>query len=370
MMRSAPHRSSPSVEGKFHVNRRSFLAASGAVAGLPFFAGRPALSQQVQIKGCGATFPRQVFEAWSEAGLGPTGIKMTYDGTSSAEGLAKCADRVVDFAATVAPTSPRRLQELGLMQFPSMVGPVVFTVNLPGVAKDQLRLTGDCVADLYMGKITKWNDPKLKEHNPGLALPDLPVTPIHRSDSTGTTLLTTTYLSRASEAWRNGPKVGNVVQWPVGKGGHLNAGVADLVKATPGAIGYVKNAYAAPKNLTTTQLRNHSGDFVKAERPNFYAAIDATDWTRPGFVVDMIDLDGANVWPVIGPCYTVICTNPPAEKVETVRNTMKFFDWAFNKGDDVVRRMGNASLPDALNKAVHEAWVAVKDPSGRAIWGA
>ena len=351
------------------MNRRSVLAASATLAGAGLF-GRSAFAQQTQIKGCGATFPRQVFEAWSEAGVGPTGIKMAYEGISSGEGLSKVADRVVDFAATVAPTSVGRLREKGLMQFPSMVGPVVFIVNLPGVAKDQLRLTGDCIADLYMGKITKWNDPKFKEHNPGLALPDLPVAPIYRSDSTGTTLMTTTYLSRASEAWRNGPKAGNVVQWPVGKGAILNAGIAEAVKATPGAIGYVKNAYAAPKNLTTTQLRNHSGNFVKPERPNFYAAIDATDWTRAGFIVDMIDLDGANVWPVIGPCYTVMCTNPPAEKVEAIRNTMKFFDWAFNKGDDIVRRMGNASLPDALNKAVHESWVNIKDPSGRPIWGA
>ena len=251
-----------------------------------------------------------------------------------------------------------------------MVGPIVFTVNLTGVTANQLRLTGDCIADLYMGKITRWNDAKLKEHNPGLALPDLAVTPVYRSDSSGTTLLTTTYLSRASEAWRNGPKAGNVVQWPHGKAGQLNAGVADLVNATPGAIGYVKNAYAALKGLTTVQIRNHSGKFVKPERPNFYAAIDATDWSRPGFIVDMIDLDGANVWPIIGPSYTIICSNPPAEKVESMRHTMKFFDWALTNGDDIVRRMGNASLPEALNKAVHDSWVNIKDPSGRPIWGA
>ena len=210
------------------------------------------------------------------------------------------------------------------------------------MASNQLRLTGDCIADLYPGKITRWNDPKFKEHNPGMALPDLPVTPIHRSDSTGTTLLTTTYLSRASEPWRNGPRAGNVVQWPQGKSGRLNAGVAEAIKATPGAIGYVKNSYAVPRGLTTTQLMNHSGKFVKPERPNFYAAIDATDWTKPGFVVDMIDLDGPDVWPVLGPCYAVVCTNPAADKVESVRNTLKFFDWALNHGDEIVRRMGNA----------------------------
>jgi phosphate transport system substrate-binding protein len=188
------------------MNRRAFLAGSGMVAGTHLFTARPASAAQAEIKGCGATFPRQVFQAWSEAGVGPTGIKMTYDGTSSAEGLAKVADRSVDFAATVAPTSQGRLREKGLMQFPSMIGPVVFTVNLPGVENNQLRLTGECVADLFLGKIAKWNDPKLKEHNSGLALPDLAVTPIHRSDSTGTTLLTTTYLSRVSEAWRDGPR--------------------------------------------------------------------------------------------------------------------------------------------------------------------
>ena len=277
---------------------------------------------------------------------------------------------MVDFAGTVAPTSLGRLREKGLTQFPSIVGPVVFTVNLPGVENNQLRLTGDCIADLFVGKIIKWNDPKLKEHNPGLPLPNLAVTPIHRSDSTGTTLLTTTYLSRASEAWRSGPKAGNVVQWPRGRGGHLNADVAEAAKGTQGTIGYVKNSYAAPKNLTKVQIRNYSGNFVKAERPNFYSVLEAADWTKPGFIVDVINLDGPNLWPGIGPCYTLVSTNPPAEKVESARNTMMVFDWALTKGDDIARSMGDASLPASLNKVVYESCLTIKDRSGGPIWGA
>lgn len=351
------------------MRRRSLLVASGAIAGA-HLVGRQALAQQAQIKGVGTTFPQQVFVAWSEAAKKAIGIQLSYDATDAADGLAKAAERSVDFGTTDAPVPLNRLREKGLLQFPSMLGPIVFTVNLPGVASNQLKLTGDCIADLYLGKVTKWNDPRFKEHNPGLALPDLAVTPVYRSDASGTTMLTTTYLSRASEAWRDGPRAGRVVQWPVGRGAALDAGIADAVKATPGAIGFVKNAYAAPKQLTTVQIRNHSGNFVKPETANFYAASDATDWSRPGFVVDMIDHDGANVWPIIGPSFTLVCTSPSADKVEGVRNTLKFFDWAFNHGDDMVRRVGNASLPDALNKAVHEVWSAIKDPSGRPIWGA
>lgn len=349
------------------MRRRSFLAASGAIAGL-HLAGQPAFSQQPQAKGAGDILMRRAFEAWNEAAGAATGVRMAYNAIGSNEGLAAVVNRQVDFAATVAPLSPGRLRERNLLQFPSMICPVVFAVNLPGVASNQLKLTGENIADLYLGKITKWNDPKLAEHNAGLKLPNLNVTPVYRSDSSGTTLLTTTYLSRASDAWRNGPKAGTVVRWPHGKGGQLNAGVAEAVKATPGAIGYITEASEVGKTLATTQIRNQSGKFVKPENDTFYASVNATDWSVQGFGVDMIDLEEEDVWPIIGPSFTLIPTNPTAAQVDGVRNTMKFFDWALTKGEDVLRKTGNASMPEELVAFVHEDWESIKGPDGKPLW--
>jgi phosphate transport system substrate-binding protein len=360
----------PAANGRrrVRVHRRCFLLASGAFVAGAQLTGRPARAQQAQVKGAGASFPRQVLAAWSDAAKGPTGVQLSYDPAGTNDGIAKVVNREVDFATTAAPMSPGRLRDRQLIQFPSMLGPVVFTANLPGVAVNELKLTGEAIAELYLGKIKRWNDPKLAEHNPGLRLPDLPVSPLYRSDIAGTTLLATTYLSRASEAWRNGPRAGTVVQWPVGRGGHLDEGVAESLAATPGAFGYVTNAFAVSKRLPAAQLRNRSGAFVKPETASFTAAVAAADWSVRNFAADMIDLEGPAVWPIIGPSFVLLPTNPTAEKADGARNTMKFFDWALNNGDEIARRTGGAPLPDELNKAVHQAWSVVKGPDGQPLW--
>lgn len=350
------------------MHRRSFLAVTGAVAGAHLLA-RPAFAQGAQVKGAGAGFPREVLAAWAEAAKGPIGVRVGYDAAGSNDGIAKVVTREVDFAGTASPMSPARLRDRQLVQFPSMLGPVVFTANLPGVAVKDLKLTGENIADLYLGKISKWNDPKLAEHNAGLKLPDLAVSPIYRSDISGTTLLATTFLARSSETWRDGgPRAGSVVLWPVGKGGHMNEGVAEAVQATPGAIGYVTNAFAVSKGLAAAQLRNRTGAFVKPEAASVQAAADAADWGARNFAVDLIDLDNAAAWPIVGPSFTLLPANPDADKVEGVRGAVKFFDWAFKSGGDVVRRAGGAPIPDAVAKAVRESWSAVKGPNGQPLW--
>ncbi len=351
------------------MRRRSLLAASGAIAGTHLL-GRPALAQRAQIKGAGAGFPQLVLAAWGEAAKGPLGVGVSYDAAGPNDGIAKVANREVEFAATATPMSAGRLRDRQLIQFPAMLGPVVFTANLPGVAVGDLKLTGDALADIYLGKIKRWNDPKLAEINPGLRLPDLAVAPIYRSDISGTTLLATTFLSRASETWRDGgPRAGTVVLWPVGKGGHMNEGVAEAVGATPGAIGYVTNPFAVSKRLAAAQLRNRSGAFVKPEAASFQAAADAADWgAARNFAVDMVDLEGAAAWPIMGPSFVLLPTDPAADKADGVRDAMKFFDWALNKGGDVALRAGGVPLPAALNKAVHGAWAAVKAPNGQPLW--
>lgn len=353
------------------MRRRSLLAASAAAIAGAHLAGRPAFSQQAKIKGAGDILMRRAFDAWNEAGGTAAGVRMEYDAVGSAEGLAAVASRQVDFGATVTPLSPARLKERGLLQFPSMICPIVFATNLPGVANHQLKLSGEAIADLYLGKITKWNDAKLAALNPGVKLPNLAVTPVHRADSSGTTLLTTTFLSRTSDAWRTGPRAGSVVKWPaVGKAGNLNAGVAEAVKATQGAIGYLTEASEAGKGLAVAQLRNQSGKFVKPDGDTFFAAVNATDWSAQGFGVDMIDLEGDDVWPLLAPSFTLIPVSPAADKVESVRSTMKFFDWALTKGEEILRGTGNAAMPEELVDFIHEDWATVKGPDGKAIWTA
>ena len=349
------------------MNRRSFLWASGAIAGAHLLP-RPALAQGAQVKGAGATFPRQALAAWGEAAKGPIGVRMSYDATGPNVGIAKVVGREVEFATTSSPMSAGRLRDRRLVQFPAVLGSVVFTANLPGVAVNEVKLSGEAIADLYLGKIKKWSDPKLAELNPGLRLPDLAVAPVYRSDIAGTTLLATNFLSRSSEVWRDGPRSGTVVQWPVGKGGHLNEGVAEAVAATPGAIGYLTNSFAVSKQLPATQLRNRSGAFVKPDAASFQAAADATDWGARNFAVDMVDLEGAAVWPVMGPSFALLPDNPEGEKVEAVRNALKFFDWGLNNGGDLARHVGNTPLPDAVNKAAREAWAAVRAPDGQPVW--
>jgi phosphate transport system substrate-binding protein len=362
-----PSRFEASRIRRFRLLRRTLIVASGVMAGAHLLGPR-ALAQQAQVKGAGASFPRQVLAAWGEAAKGATGIQLSYDAAGSNDGIAKVVSREVDFAATASPMSAARLRDRHLVQFPSMLGPVVFIANLPGVAVADLKLTGETIADLYLGKIKRWNDPKLAEHNPGLRLPDLAVSPAYRSDIAGTTLLTTTFLSRTSEAWRNGPRAGTVVQWPVGRGGHLNEGVAETVAAAPGGFGYVTSAYAVAKQLPAAQLRNRSGAFVKPEAAGFQAAVDATDWGARNFAVDMIDLEGAGVWPVIGPSFALLPTNPQADQVDSVRAALKFFDWALTNGGEIARRAGTVPVPDPVNKAAHEAWSAVKAPDGQPVW--
>jgi phosphate transport system substrate-binding protein len=352
------------------VHRRSFLGASGAIVGAHLL-GRPAVAQQASVKGAGAGFPAQVLAAWGEAAKGPAGVRIGYDAAGTNDGVAKVVNGEVDFAMTAMPMSAGRLRNLRLVQFPAMLGAVVFTVNLPGVAVDQLKLTGDTVADLYLGRIKRWNDPKLAEHNPGLGLPDLAVAPVYRSDISGTTLLATTFLSRASETWRDGgPRAGSVVLWPVGKGGHMNEGVAEAVRATPGAIGYVTNAFAVSKRLPAAQLRNHSGAFAKPDAAALRAAAEAANWGARGFAVDAVDLDGPAVWPIVGPGFAFVPVEPLAERVEGVRGALKFFDWSLKNGGEIAARGGNAPLPDAVAKAVREAWGAVRGADGAPLWKA
>mgnify|MGYP002716379341 CR=1 FL=1 len=351
------------------MQRRSFLlaAAASAAGAVPAFR---ASAQQAQITGAGATFPRPVYERWGQAAREPLGIQLNYQSIGSGGGINQITNRTVDFGASDAPLSADKLQEAKLLQFPTVMGSVVPIVNLPGVQDNQLRLTPEALADLFLGKIARWNDPRLAELNRDARLPNIPVAPVYRADASGTTFVFTTYLSRVSDAWKGGPGAATSVQWPAGQGARGNEGVSNTVRNTPGTIGYTENAYATVNRLVTTQLRNKAGNFVKPEMAAFMAAAEAADWKAPNFAADLVDLGGANVWPIVSPTFILLPTNPPADKVEASRNTMRFFDWAFKNGDDAARRLEYVPVPDAVAEAVRAAWADVKAPDGQRVWSA
>ena len=348
------------------MNRRSILLGTGAALALP---GLPTVAQQATITGAGATFPRPLYERWSQAAREPLGITLNYQSIGSGGGINQITARTVDFGASDAPLTTEQLTERHLLQFPTVMGSVVLSANLPGVADNALKLTPAIVVDIFLGRLTRWNDPRIVAENRDIRIPNLPIGPCYRADGSGTTWVFTTYLSRVSPDWRAGPGAGTSVRWPAGNGARGNEGVSNIIRNTPGAIGYIENAYAVVNRMTTTQLRNKAGAFVTPEPPAFNAAAAAADWSVPNFAADTIDLAGGTVWPITSPTYILLPTNPPAEKVEGSRNTMRFFDWAFRGGAEIATRLEYIPLPAAAHELVRTAWrERVRSPAGAAVW--
>ena len=351
------------------MNRRTLLLGTGAALALPAsLRGRAALAQQATITGAGASFPRPVYERWAQQAKDAIGVQVNYQSIGSGGGVNQITNRTVDFGASDAPLEDTQLAERKLLQFPTVMGSVVPIVNLPGVADMALRLTAEALAEIYLGRITRWNDSRIAELNRELRIPNLPVSPAYRADASGTTFVLTSYLSRVSDAWKNGPGASQSVQWPVGQGARGNEGVSNTVRNTPGAIGYTENAYATVNRLTTAQLRNKAGNFVKPEMANFIAAAEQADWSKPGLAADLIDLQGATTWPIVSPTFILLPLNPAEDKIEGSRNAMRFFDWAYKSGSDAARRLEYIPLPAAVADRVRQSWSQVKGPNGQALW--
>jgi len=333
------------------VNRRSFLLGTGAALALP---GAPAFAQQAQITGAGATFPNPVYQKWAEAARAAVGIQVNYQSVGSGAGINQVRNRTVDFGATDAPLNAQQLAEGNLLQFPTVMGSVVPIVNLPGIGNEQLRLTGELVADIYLGKVTRWNDARIAALNPGIALPNLAIAPAYRADGSGTTFVWVSYLSAVSEEFRTRVGIGTSVRFPAGTGARGNEGVAGTVRQVRGGIGYVENAYATTNRLTATQLQNRDGQFVKPAMENFLAAASNANWDVPGFAATIINQGGAQSWPIVAPTFILLPTNPSdAGRNQAVR---RFFDWAYAHGDAAARELEYIPLPETVKTAVRGAW--------------
>jgi phosphate transport system substrate-binding protein len=248
----------------------------------------------------------------------------------------------------------QQLTEGNLLQFPTVMGSLVAIVNIPGIAEDQLRLTGPLLADIYLGKITRWNDAQIVALNPGLSLPNLTIAPAYRADGSGTTFVWVSYLSAVSPEFKEKVGVGTSVRFPAGTGARGNEGVAGTVRNVRGAIGYVENAYAITNKLVTTQIRNNAGNFVKPEHKSFMAAASAANWNVPGFAANVIDTPGADSWPIVAPTFILLPTNPT--DAARSANVRRFFDWAFVNGSQLAAELEYIPLPGSVHNAVRAAW--------------
>ncbi|XYJ09016.1 phosphate ABC transporter substrate-binding protein PstS [Telluria sp. B2] len=345
--------------------RMKHLLLSVAVAAATLAASA---AQAVNITGAGATFPYPIYAKWAEMYKAASGNGLNYQSVGSGAGIKQIKAKTVDFGASDMPLPAKDLDAAGLFQFPAIMGGVVPVVNIPGVTPGQVRLTGAVLADIFMGKITKWNAQPIAALNPGVKLPADNITVVRRADSSGTSFLFTDYLSKASPDWKLKIGAGTSVKWPTGVGGKGNEGVAANVQRIKGAIGYVEWAYAKKNRMAHTQLQNREGAFLQPDDAAFKAAAASADWAKaPGFGVVLTDQPGKASWPITGASYIIIYkAQADAAKGKEV---LKFFDWAYKNGDAAATDLDYVPMPDAVTKLVQDAWRAnVKDAAGKAVW--
>ncbi|MDC8756284.1 phosphate ABC transporter substrate-binding protein PstS [Janthinobacterium fluminis] len=327
-----------------------------------------ATAMAADMTGAGATFPYPIYAKWAESYKAATGNGLNYQSVGSGAGIKQIKAKTVDFGASDMPLKIEDLDSEGLMQFPAIMGGVVTVVNLDGITPGQLKMTGQVVADIYLGKITKWNAPEIAALNSGAKLPDTEITVVHRSDGSGTSFLFTDWLSKVHPEFKAKIGANSAVKWVVGVGGKGNEGVAANVQRIKGAIGYVEWAYAKKNKMSHTQLKNKDGQFLQPDDDNFKAAAASAEWTKtPGFGVVLTDQAGKNSWPVTGVSFILMHkTQADAAKGKEV---LKFFDWAFKNGGASAAELDYVPLPASVVKLVQDAWKAnLKDASGKALY--
>lgn len=323
-------------------------------------------AQAQQITGAGGTFPAPVYQKWVSAAHAALGIDVTYDAVGSGEGQKRIISRSVDFGASDVPMDAGALAGANLLQFPTVIGAVVVIVNLPRVRDGELKLTAEALADIYAGKIRKWDDPALAALNPDITLPNVSIAPVHRYDASGTTFVFTSYLAAISPGWKSAIGAGASVNWPAGAGARGNDGVASAVSLTRGGIGYVESSFATENHLNIARLRNRSGVFVKPTTESFAATAAAANWFVHDFAVNLVDTDGAANWPIVSTTFILLPRNP-ADPTRSAA-VMKFFDWAYRNGRSAAEALGYIVLPPALQDDVRDTWRAQVLADGKPVY--
>lgn len=320
-------------------------------------------SQAADITGAGATFPYPIFAKWAEVYKKIENVGLNYQSIGSSGGLRQIRAKTVTFGASDAPVDGPTLEKDGMVQFPAILGGVVPIVNIDGFKQAELKLTGPVLADIFMGTIKNWNDPKIGALNPGKTLPNQAITVVHRADGSGTTFIFTDYLNEVSKEWSGKVGKGAAVKWPADSsvGGKGNEGVAANVTRVKGSIGYVEYAYAKKNNITYLQMMNKDGQYVAPNEKSFAAAAAGADWfSVPGMGISLVEQKGASAWPITGASF-VLMYKDPADKAAS-KDVIKFFTWAFKDGQQLALDLDYVPLPDALTKAIaSKVWSQIKN---------
>jgi len=317
------------------------------------------------VTGAGASFPAPIYSKWAEAYNKATGNQINYQSVGSGAGIKQIKEKTVDFGASDMPLKDEDLTAAGLMQFPTVIGGVVPVIHVEGVKPGQLKLTGTVLADIYLGKITKWNDPAITALNPGVKLPDGVITPVHRADGSGTSFIFTNYLSKVNADWKAKIGEGTAVNWPAnGIAGKGNEGVAQSVSRAPNSIGYVEYAYAKQSKMDYVSLKNEAGNFVQPDDLTFKAAAAGADWTKSFYQI-LTEQPGKDSWPITGA--TFILMHVAQDKPAQATASLKFFDWAYANGDKAATDLDYVPLPDSLKSVIHTKWAGIKDAAGKTV---
>lgn len=312
-------------------------------------------AKATDVTGAGSSFVYPVLSKWAEAYKKETGSSINYQSIGSGGGIKQIQANTVDFGATDMPLKSEDLAKNGLIQFPVINGAIVPIINIEGVKDAQLKLDGKVLAGIFLGNIKKWNDPAIAALNTGLKLPNTEITTVHRSDGSGSTFIWSNYLSKINDEWKTKVGEGSAVNWPAGVGGKGNEGVASNVKQINGSIGYVEYAYALQNKLATVQMKNKDGQFVKAESKTFKEAAAKADWSgSKDFYLILTDAAGKNSWPIVGSTFVLMHKN--AEKIEQVKESLKFFKWVYSKGSNLAEELHYVPLPLSVSSMVEKAW--------------
>ena len=341
----------------------SLIAAAGTLALLAAWNGQAFADD---ISGAGATFPYPVYAKWAEAYKQQTGIGLNYQSIGSGGGIKQIEASTVTFGASDKPLEAADLKQNGLVQWPQIIGGVVPVVNIPGIKPGDLVLDGPTLASIYLGEISRWNDPAIKKLNPSLNLPKLDIAPVYRSDGSGTNFLFTNYLSQVSPNFAKTIGANASVQWPVGIGAKGNEGVANQTTQTGGAVGYVEYAYVKQTNMTYAKLINRDGKAVAPEAKAFQAAAASADWAKAeGYYLILTNQGGAASWPITGASFILVHADG---KDANIPAALKFFDWAFKSGQSLAESLDYVPLPAAVITLVEKTWSDSVKVNGKPAW--
>ena len=325
--------------------------------------GTCAIAQE--ITGAGATFPAPVYAKWADSYNKATGVRVNYQSVGSGAGIQQIRAKTVDFGASDMPLKDEDLAKDGLLQFPTVIGGVVPVVNIKGITGGQIKMTGQVLGDIYLGKISKWNDAALTALNPGVPLPDAAISVVRRADGSGTTFIFTNYLSKVNAEWKAKGGEGTAVNWPTGAGGKGNEGVSAFVQRLPNSIGYVEYAYAKQNKMSHVQLKNAAGNYVQPDDENFKAAAAGAQWDKSFYQI-LTDQAGKDAWPITGATFVLMYKSQA--KPANATNSLKFFDWAYASGDKEAAALEYVPLPDNVKGLVRKSWAdSIKDAAGKPI---